>query len=201
MQKPIGFDEVQEFTEFKKLPKGGYICRIMKVEETKSQNGNDMVLVYLDIADGEYAGYFSSSYSNDTRPNKKWGAVIRQVVLDSTTGQTSRGFKGFITAMEKSNAGWVNSQIWNDNFCQFFKGKVIGCVFGDSYYINAAGKKAVFAKPQRLYSVETIKKNEFKIPDDEYSDNYPKEGNAVANNPMADMGFVPMTDAMGKLPF
>lgn len=208
MEKPMGFDNVQEFGEFKKLKKGGYICSIRKVEETTSKNGNDMVLIYLEIADGEFRNYYSEKYSNDTRPDRKWGAIIHQVVYDTTTKQTSRGFKSFITSVEKSNPGWVNSQIWNDNFCQYFKGKFIGCIFGDYHYINSVGEPAVYAKPVRLCSTDSIKKNDFKIPEDEYAPNYHealKNGSklsmAATNQAAGFDGFEPADITMDDLPF
>lgn len=166
MQKPIGFDEAKEFQEFKRLPKGGYICRILKLEEAKSKNGNDMIVVYLDIADGEFKGYYMNRYENDTRDGKKWGCVYRQVVLDTTTQKTSSGFKGFITSVEESNAGFVNANIWNDDFTKYFKGKNVGCIFADEHYYNSAGEERVVAKPHRICSIEKIKKGDFKIPND-----------------------------------
>lgn len=166
MIKPNGYDEVQAFQEFKRLPKGGYICRIVKLEEAKSKNGNDMVVVYLDIADGEFKGHFMERYQNDTRPEKKWGCVYRQVVLDTTTQKTSSGFKGFITSVEESNPGFVNASIWNDNFTKYFKDKYIGCIFADEHYYDTEGKERISTKPNRLCSVDTIKKGNYKIPDD-----------------------------------
>lgn len=170
MNKPQGFDETEVFTDYKKLPKGGYICRIVKLEETVSKNGNDMIAVYLDIADGEFKDYYREKYQNDTRIDRKWGCIYRQVVLDSTTGQTNKGFKGFITSVEESNSGFVTAKIWGNDFTKHFKDKYVGCIFIDEHYTDQDGKPRTIAKPNRICSIQKIKSGDFKIPDDKYQD-------------------------------
>lgn len=168
MEKPMGYDEVQEFTPGKVLPKGGYICKIMKLEEGMSRNGNQTVYIYLDIAEGEYAGYFTEKYKMQKDPaSAKWKCIYSQVVLDTTTKMTSKGFKSFTTSVEKSNAGFVVAKAWGADFAKFFKGRVIGAVFQDVYFKNDKGNPAHYAKPAYLCSTDTIKKGEFKIPEDD----------------------------------
>lgn len=170
MNKPTGYDEVQEFGTGNSLPKGGYVCKIVKVEEGKSKNGNDTVYIYLDIAEGEYAGYFLERYKKQTDPaTAKWPCVYSQIVLDTTTKQASKGFKTFITSCEKSNAGFVAAQIWGDRFASFFKGRMIGVVFRDTWFPGNNGKPARYAKAAYLCSTETIKKGQFTIPEDDKS--------------------------------
>ncbi|MFR0768100.1 MAG: hypothetical protein ACLSHF_14240 [[Eubacterium] siraeum] len=48
MLEPKGYNEVQEFGEYEKLAPGGHVLRILKVEETTSRNGDDMIKIYLD---------------------------------------------------------------------------------------------------------------------------------------------------------
>ena len=45
MNKPNDFDNVQAFGEYTPLPAGGYVCRIMGVEETVSSNGKAMIII------------------------------------------------------------------------------------------------------------------------------------------------------------
>lgn len=184
MNKPVGFDEAETFQEFKRLPKGGYICKIVKLEEAISQNGNDMINVYLDIADGEFKGYYMRRYQNDTREQKKWGCIYRQVILDTTTQKTSSGFKGFITSVEESNPGFVNAQIWNDNFTKYFKDKFIGCIFADKHYLNGNNEEKSCAVPSRICSIGRIKNGDFKMPDD-----IPLDGNVRASHSAAGFDF------------
>lgn len=220
MNKPKGFDEAQEYGEFKKLPPGGYICRIMKLEEAKNKSGGDMIIAYLDIADGEYKGYFSDNYKARALKapgNAVWGCRLWQNVLDSTTGLTSKGFKSFITSVEKSNPGFVSGNIWGEKFITFFKDKTIGCLFNNHHYISAAsGKEATVARAARVCSVDTIKKGDFKIPEDTYDDSMDKintapaavPGTAVPTAPgtstgddFLSMGFAPLELSGDDLPF
>lgn len=48
MLEPKGYNKVQEFGEYEKLAPGGHVLRILKVEETTSRNGDDMIKIYLD---------------------------------------------------------------------------------------------------------------------------------------------------------
>lgn len=201
MNKPNGYDEAQGFQEFKRLPKGGYICTIKKMEEAISQNGNEMIVVYLDIADGEFKGYFADQYRNDTRPERKWGCVYRQVILDTTTQKTNSGFKGFMTSVEESNAGFVADKVWGADFVKFFKDKLIGCIFADEHYLNNNGEERINAKPNRVCSIQKIKSGDFKVPEDIYSKGTaPKKHNAIPDV-AAGMGFTDMPDDEDDLPF
>ncbi len=167
MNKPNGYDEAVVYSGYKKLPKGGYVCRIMKVEEGKSKaTGAEQLIIYLDIADGEHKGYFAEAYRNDTREFPKWGCVAYQPIYDSTTGKTNPRFKAFLTAVEESNPGFVVDKTWGEDFVKFYKDKYVGFVFGDEYYIGNDGKERVSVKPKFCISVDKIKKGDFKVPED-----------------------------------
>ncbi len=169
MNKPQGYEEVQAFGDFVKLPKGGYVCKIMKMEEGKSQSsGADMLIIYLDIADGEYQGYFAERYRQDTRQGRKWGCIYRQLIIDSTTGNTNPRFKALMTAIEESNPGFVVDKTWGADFCKFYKDKLVGFVFGDEHYPDAKGVERTIAKPRFAVSASRIKKGDFTVPDDTY---------------------------------
>lgn len=51
--------EAADMGGFKRLPAGGYVCRVEAVREDKSRQGNDEIVLRLDIVEGPYAGYFS----------------------------------------------------------------------------------------------------------------------------------------------
>lgn len=169
MIKPKGYDEAAVYTGARSLPKGGYVCEVKKIEEGKSQAGNDVLRVFLDIAEGEYKGLFMERYhATPESPNKKWKCIDTVLVLDTTTGGTNQKLKGFLTSVEESNAGFVVDKCWGDDFCKFFKGKLVGCVFGDEYFKGTDGQLHSFAKPRFYISIDKIKKGEFKIPKDKY---------------------------------
>ena len=145
MQKPNGYDEAQAGGEFTRVELGGHKMVIKQVQETKSKNGKDMLVVFFDFAeDDAQPAYFMEQFRNDIRPEKKWPNQATQyiLVLDEK-GNTSRSFKTFTTCVEHSNTGF--STQWGDKFCEQFKNKKIGGVFGEQmdYYKGQERKKRV----------------------------------------------------------
>ena len=125
MLKPLDYENVQANSNYTPLEKGGYIYRIMVVEEATTQNGALMFNVSLDIAEGPETGRFAKEYREDTRNPKKWGCVYRQGIT-AKDGGTNPFFKGLITAIEESNGMTVN---WTEDpnaFAAQFKGKLVG---------------------------------------------------------------------------
>jgi len=129
MNKPTGYDEVQ-VGEFTPATDGGHTMVIKGVREEKSKTGKDMVVVAFDFDKSDVQpGYFADLFEKDIRPEKKWPNTGTQYILtlDGQTGKTSKSFKSFITSFEKSNNVECT---WGANFCEQFKGKRIGGVFG-----------------------------------------------------------------------
>lgn len=155
MQKPHDFETAQGYQDFEALELGGHVCRIMSVEEVKSGTGKDMIKVSIDIAEGKQANYYATQYKNNTKTDKKWGCIVYQLVLDAE-GNTNKGFKTFIDAVEKSNTGFTTQ--WGANFGEQFKGKLIGGVFGREQYKNGNGELKFATKCFNFKTVEQIKK-------------------------------------------
>lgn len=130
MQKPNNYDNTQSGSDFTPIRLGGHHLVIKKVEETKSKNGKDMIIVAFDMASGDdQEGYFMKAFTEDIRPDKKWPRAGRQYILvNDNDGNCSRSFKSFITSVEKSNNGFTTT--WGDKFAAQFKDKKIGGVFG-----------------------------------------------------------------------
>ncbi|NFO31459.1 hypothetical protein FDB41_15085 [Clostridium botulinum] len=194
MLMPKDFQEVQGFTGFEPLQAGGHICKIMKVEETKSKAGRDMVVIYLDTdRTDKQPSYFSEAYKNDKREPKKWNnnAIVRQLVLDAE-GATNRGFKTFIDMVEKSNNGFKVA--WGEHFADCFKGKLVGALFGREEYLDNAGVSKFATKFQVFRTVEEIKKG-VDVPKD-------KLLNPGSNNSTGGYGedLIPVDDG-SELPF
>ena len=131
MNKPSGYDEVKVGGDYTPIELGGHHLVIKGVREEKSKNGNDMIVVAFDTAKNDkQPGYFSDQFEKDIRPEKKWPNNGTQYILTMDSQdptKTSKSFKSFITAFEKSNDC---EAIWGDKFCEQFKGKKIGGVFG-----------------------------------------------------------------------
>lgn len=163
MFKPNNYDNVKAYSEFEPLPVGGYVCKIMSVEETKSKTGKDMLKISLDIAEGEYKDYFSKLWINDTSQNRKWGCIVYQLVLDNN-GETNRGLKTFHTSVEKSNLGF--SVLWGNGYAEHFKGKLIGGLFRREEYEKQNGGRGWSVRCFAFRSVDAIREGKFETPKD-----------------------------------
>lgn len=130
MQMPNNYENTKASGDFTPVELGGHHMIIKQVSERKNKNGGDMVVVLFDFAPNDkQAGYFSESFRDDVRPDKKWPHTGTSYInVNDQTGQCSRSFKSFITSCENSNKFKV---AWGDNFCAQFKGKRIGGVFGE----------------------------------------------------------------------
>lgn len=145
MQKPNNYDETQAGGEYTPVELGGHKLVIKRVSEKQSKTGKPMIVVLFDFADDDkQPRYFSEQFANDIRPDKKWPNQATQYILtEDADGKCTRNFKTFTTCVEHSNAGF--SVQWGDKFCQCFKGKKIGGVFGEQmdYYNGEEKKKRV----------------------------------------------------------
>ena len=165
MKKPDDFDTAKAYGGYTPLPSGGYVCKIIGVDEVKSQKGKDMLKIALDIAEGEEAGRFMREFKLDTRDYKKWpnSGIVHQLVLDDK-GNTNGGFKQFTNCVVDSNNGF--QIVWGDGFCKCFKDKLIGVLFGREQYVNRDGELKWSTKPKFFKTVEQIRKGVFKVPED-----------------------------------
>lgn len=129
MEKPKSYDEVN-VSDFVPVELGGHYAIIKKVEETQARSGKPMLKVYFDFdKDDVQPGYMAESFKADIRPDKKWPyAGTKWILTEDEEGKCSRALKKFITAFEKSNGCTVK---WGEKFCDQFKNKRIGCVFGE----------------------------------------------------------------------
>ena len=90
MQKPNNYDNTQSFGGFTPIELGGHVCVIKKVEEITSKTGKEMIKISLDTdRTDSQPNYYTNSWNNDTRENKKGGCVVYQLVYDAKVN-TSR---------------------------------------------------------------------------------------------------------------
>lgn len=176
------------------LPVGGHICRIVGARATKSRNGNDMIEVAFDIAEGsEFDGKFKERFDflRKSNANAKWpnGGMFRTGVLNSD-GKTSGYFKGLITAVEESNPGYS----FKGSGCneETMNGKLVGFNFGEEDYKGNDGKIRTSIKPFYAVSVQTVRNGIEPPKKKEYK---PKPGES-----MAAQGFTQVDDDP-ELPF
>lgn len=163
MNKPNNYENTKAYSSFETLPAGCYVCKIMKVEEAKSKTGKEMVVVYFDIAEGDFKEFFAKSYKEDTREDKKWRGVT-YILTEDADGNTSRSFKSFMDSVKQSNKGW--NEVWGDGFCQSFKDKLVGGLFRREEYAKQDGGTTWSTKLQYFDTVERVKSGKSKTPAD-----------------------------------
>lgn len=146
MQKIEGWDLIQESGELKRLPAGAYACKIIEVIDKPELQYHE---IYFDIAEGEYKGYFAALQANS---GKNYGKMTR-----SYKSNALPFFKGYITAIEKSNPGYV----WNWDE-KSLSGKFCAIAFRDEEYLKD-GQIKVMAKADEIRSLQALRAGEITI--------------------------------------
>lgn len=167
MKKFNGYDEIQAYRSFEKLPVGGYVTKIQNVRFMEGKNGNsDMIILAFDIIEGEHKDYFKKQFESQTAEVKKWkGTFTIYYPKDDGSEKdewTKRSFKTIMEDIETSNPGYAWN--WDENT---LKGKEIGIIFGEVNDI-IDGKGVKYNKAKKTASVDSIRKGNFKIPDPQY---------------------------------
>lgn len=84
-----------------KLETGNYICRILDVKVAQNKSGAPMLILQFDIAEGEYAGYYTNLYNNQFK--KSNDVKYRGFYYQNMTGNSLKYYKGLLETLEKSN--------------------------------------------------------------------------------------------------
>lgn len=144
------YNDVQAMDgDFKRLPAGGYVCRITKAEDVPEK---EYLKIEYDIESGEFKDWWS-----DTAERAGfWGGHFIRSYKESAAGF----FKGFTNAVEASNHGYA----WNWDE-RSLVGKYIGIVLGEEEYRKNSGDIGTRLNVTRNMSVEDIKSGNFKIPE------------------------------------
>jgi hypothetical protein len=168
--------------EFARPTAGGYICKIMDVEDVpiNEQGKGDYIRIEYDIADGDFKGYYKEQF-------ERWGSNWNASFIRSYKEKALGMFKHFTNCVEKSNAGYEWD--WNE---KGLIGKVVGLVLGEEEYKNSIGEIKTKLVVSQVKTVEEIKNGDFKIP-------APKKLVATDNPVMNE--FTPLNDIIDDLPF
>ena len=160
MEKIQGYEEAQAMTgEYERLNAGGYICKIISAKEEKSKSGKRMLVLALDILEGEKKEFFRNKFNENSNPDKKWpaGAIYRQML----EGEKAAGFlKGLMTSLEASNEGFK----WNWDEKQLADLKC-GAIFGEEEYEKMDGSVGTTTKVKFIRTVKAIQEGNFKVPE------------------------------------
>ena len=197
MIKPQGYDNVQPYGEYTPLEAGGHICKIVKLEEKKNSNGRESVVIWVDTdKTDKQPNYFNNQYKNDKRNPKQWNynAIKWELVYDAD-GFANARFVTFVKAVQASNPGFNIEATWgNEPLEKFYKGKLVGCIFGREQY-EKDGVYKFSVRLQNFRNVEQIKQG-VEVPKD-------KLLNSSSNNNSNTQDYGDMTPVEngGDLPF
>ena len=164
-----GYDDVQEAMpgEFVKFPAGGYICRVVNAKITNSKAGNPMLVLFVDVAEGDFKDFFRKAADRvkNFNPALEWdnSAVYRQLIFGND-GKVSRFFKGLLTCFRLSNPNdfTFNPHSFDE---QRLRGQLIGFVFAEEEYQKrdgSVGSRVTIKFPKQ---VADIRDNNFSVPD------------------------------------
>lgn len=137
MFKPNNYDDLN-IDEAAQLPPGGYICKIKNIKETRSKAGNLMLVIELDISEGEYTDFFSKRFNRARVKNASaaWpNGGTKYIPITYTDGNASVQFKKFIVCTEQSNNFRVD---WGSEWTQLIN-RVVGVTFRREEFIGNNG--------------------------------------------------------------
>lgn len=165
--KPNGYDTAEVLPENggrARLPKGGYVCRILSVDEKESKAGNPYLILNLDICEGDYMGFFANDYQAQTG-EKKWHFSHRLMIPnDRTKPYTLHLFKTFNAYLEDSNPGWKFSFDADE---KQYRGKVIGVLVNEREYETRDGRRKMATNIAKVVKANTVRNGSYTLPDDE----------------------------------
>ena len=163
-----GYEDVKPATsgKFNRLPPGGYVCQIINAHITNSKAGRPMLVLFIDIVNGELAGYFRAltDSAKKFRPNTLWdnSGIFRQLIFDSS-GKTSPFFKGLLTCIQLSNPSFkFNPHQFDESL---LRGCFVGFVFAEEEYQKRDGSIGVRTVTKFPLSTVDLNNNNFTVPE------------------------------------
>ena len=165
MIKKFDIDKTKEYGGFEMLPRGGYVCVIMGAKIEERENGSQVVVLAVDIAEGDYDAYFQQNFNRQTGDNKVWPCRYwLNVPKDDGSERDEwdkRKFKTFTTSLEKSNEGYKFD--WDE---KKFTGKLIGGLFNYREFETSSGTVGASPNLAQVRSADAIRKGDYKVPKD-----------------------------------
>lgn len=147
--RPINLSEVEEAQDFEKVTPGGYICGITAIEDVAEK---EYLRIEYDIADGKLKNFYNKLYNSQGF----WGGNF----IRSYKAKALPFFKGFITAVEKSNSGYK----WNNDEKTLVR-KLVGLVLAEEEYRSNKGELKTRLYVAAVKSIDKIKSGDYKVPD------------------------------------
>ena len=188
------YDQTQAYAEYKQLPKGGYVLKVLGVEVKENSRGQ-YIQLGCDIAEGDYKNFYTQEWHGQNSEDKKWHCnyLLNIPTEDGSEqdGWTKRRFKTVIQAFEASNEGfhWA----WDTDA---LKGKMIGGLFNIREYYGKDNTVRQATNLAQLVAVDSIRDGSYRLPNDKLLN----QGAVAPANATEEWMSLPDTDA-DALPF
>lgn len=152
--KKINWNEVDEAQEFAKLTAGGYVCKVIKVEDVPDK---EYLLVYCDVAEGEFKDI---GWNAETANGNDWNYIK----MYRSYKQTAYSFfKSFLSTLEKSNPRRFAANTFDGNEHKMV-GLLIGLVLGEEEYTGQDGSVKIRTYVKTMTTPEKIRQGDYKVP-------------------------------------
>lgn len=151
MNRIEDWENVNEASEgsFNNPVPGGYVVSITRVEDVPEK---EYLKIEFDIAEGQF-----KEFGVDTLERAGFWPLS---MVKSYKQKAAPFFKGFITSVERSNAGYK----WNWEEKTLI-GKRLAVVLGEEEYVKKNGGVGTKLTVSEVMSIEAMKKGGFKIPE------------------------------------
>ena len=152
--KIMNWESVEESAPFEKPAVGGYVVRIVDVEDVPSK---EYLNVVYDIIEGEYSGF----YSDDFGRKNPWTHRFVRSYKETAQGM----FKAFLKRLEESNRSFsvANWQIHCDE--RSLIGLELGIVLQYEDYTNDKGEDKERLQVVGVYASQDIHNGDYKLPE------------------------------------
>lgn len=152
--KVLNWESVEESTPFEKLPAGGYVIKIVDVEDMADK---EYLNVVYDIKEGEYSGF----YSDDFGRLNPWAHRFVRSYKDSAAGM----FKQFLARLEDSNRDFSISSWQRKSDERDLIGLELGIVLQNEQYTNNQGEDKERLNVVGVYAAQDIRNGDYKLPE------------------------------------
>ena len=145
-----------------KLPAGGYVCRIIKAENARTKKGKFKLMLQLDIAEGEYKGYFRKLHEQlrEYNPTANYPCIYHCAIDSLYFGELMKAIEASNEDEEITKSELKESE----RNANVLRRLLVGMVFGDVEYETRKGEITTIAQPRRPKSIEQIHNGKFRIP-------------------------------------
>lgn len=172
--KLINWEEVEESKPSTMLEPGGYVCRIVAVEDVPSK---EYLWIVYDVIEGERAGVYAGLPKSDD-----WKHRFTRSYKDTARGM----FKAFVNRVEESNPGFK----WDGSDERQFVGKIVGLVFQKEQYTNDKGDDKERTVVVGVESADDIRKGGYYMPEPKDRRTKVETAAAAQSGPYDDIPFM-----------